>query len=314
MPSAARRAFLRGRRPPTPPWQQFCQRLRAVVTGVVHVQAADGGAQTLPGHQAWLSPRHPADVHRARSLCAEYGVVLALDHGAPPNLPPARPVLWVDPGAGMRTCERLQADGCAWFAQSGCLMGQLAAAGLPGFARLPAHWSLSAWLSDRQWCNWETGATARSGITHAAVLLADGSRAVLGPFGERQQTPLTSDAQRRLVSGLFTLAASAPAQHCLAAAQWPARYRLDALRPGKGADVNLAQLLCGHGGNLAWVEWLVFDERLLGQSGADLTRWHGGRDMQTRQAAQTLDAQVKALFDPQGLFGTTHTLYTTPPD
>jgi len=308
MPLPSRRAFLRGRRAPAAPWQQFCQRLHAAVAGTVHTQAADDGAQ--PNHQAWLSPRQPADVHRARSLCAEYGVALALDTGAPPSLPPARPVLWVDPGDGMRTCERLQVGGCAWFAQPGCTMGQLAAAGLPGFARLPAHVSLAAWLSDRALCNWETGATACSGITHAAVLLADGSRVVLGPFGERGQTPLTSDAQRRLVSGLFALAASAPAQHCLAAAQWPARYRLDALRPGSNADVNLAQLLCGHGGNLAWVEWLVFDERLLGQSGADCARWHGGHDAQTRQAAQTLDAQVKALFDPQGLFG----IYTTPPN
>jgi len=322
MPSPSRRAFLRGRRAPATPWETFCQRLRAVVAGAVHAhQAFDGPAV----HQAWLTPRQASDVHHAVRLCTEYGVALALDHTTGPDWPPTRSVLWVNPGTGLRTCERLQPGGYAWFVQPGCLLGELDAAGLPGFGGLPAHLSVAAWLSDRHLCQWETGNTARCGLSHVSALLADGSSVVLGPFGETQQTPLTTATQRRLVSGLFALLASASAQTCLALPQWPARYRLDALRPRDGTSANLAHLLSGHGGELAWLEWLVFDERLLGQqdcaaradwrddgngSGEGNSNDKGG-NAALRQAAQTLDAQVKTLFDPQGLFGSQHRRYTT---
>src|SRR5690606_41435032 len=39
---------------------------------------------------------------------------------------------------------------------------------------------------------------------------------------------------------------------------WPARYRLDALLPASGREVNLSHLLLGHGGDLVWIEWLIF--------------------------------------------------------
>jgi len=308
MPSASRRAFLRGRRAPTSPWEQFCQRLRAAVTGSLHVHDAYDGSTA---HQAWLTPRQAADVHHARRLCAEYGVALALDHSTGPDWPLECAVLWVKPDAALGVCERLQLGGAMWFVQPGCTSEQLDALGLPGFGDLPAHVSIAAWLSDDSLCRWETGQTARSGISHLSVLLADGSSVVLGPFGAQQETPLTTTTQRQLVSGLFSLLTTEAAQHCLAAAQWPARYRLDALRPCAGADINLAHLLAGHGGDLGWVEWLVFDERLLGQQ-ACTDRVMGCRDQDAvlRQHAQILDAQVKALFDPQGLFGIGRRRYT----
>jgi len=301
--------------------------MRAAVAGAFHAHEAFDGCAA---HQAWLAPRQASDVHHARRLCAEYGVALALDYAAGADWPLAQAVLWVDPGAELRTCERLPSSAHAWFVQPGCLLGQLAAAGLAGFDGLPAHLSVAAWLSDRALCQWETGNTARSGLSHACVLLADGSAVVLGPFGARQQTPLTTAAQRRLVSELFALAATETAQRCLAAAQWPAHYRLDALRPRAGAQENLAQILAGHGGNLGWIEWLVFDERLLGrQDCADRAFWRegcngsgngngdvdgnaGGDQAALRQAAQTLDAQVKTLFDPDGVFGIQRRRYTMP--
>jgi len=301
MPSASRRAFLRGRRAPASPWEQFCQRMRAAVVGAFHAQDGFDGATA---NQAWLTPRQTTDVHHARRLCVEHGVALALDHSTGPDWPLKRPVLWVNPDAALGVCERLQPDGSMWFVQPGCTLGQLDALGLPGFRDLPAHLSVAAWLSDRSLCNWETGATARSGLSHLSVLLADGSSVVLGPFGAQQETPLTTATQRQLVSGLFSLLASHAAQHCLDAAQWPCRYRLDALRPRNGADVNLAHLLAGHSGQLGWVEWLVFDTRLLGQQYcADRAIWRDSDDAVLRAHAQTLDAQVKALFDPQQVFG-----------
>jgi len=275
-------------------------------------------------HVASLTLGQASDAHRARALCAHYGVVLALDAGGECTAPSKGPVLWLNPGAALATCQRVQPGGSAWFVQPGCLLGDVAAAGLPGFERLPAHVSVAAWLADRSLCPWATGATARSGVAHAAVLLADGSRTVLGPFGAGQHAPLASATQRRLVSGLFALAASAAAQRCLAETQWPARYRLDALRPGTGAEANLAQVLCGHGGALAWVEWLVLDERGLAQdqhvsdasgygqqananAAASASRVKpAASDPVLRCAAQSLDAQVKTLFDPDGLFGSAY--------
>jgi len=309
MPSASRRAFLRGRRVPASPWERFCQRVRVAVAGTFYAQDADDGASV---HQAWLSPRQATDVHHARRLCAEHGVALALDHNTGPDWPPDRSVLWVDPGPYLGVCERLQPDGGMWFVQPGCLLSQLDALGLPGFRDLPAHLSVAAWLADRGLCNWETGATERSGISHVSVLLADGNSVVLGPFGVHQQTPLSTATQRHLVSGLFALLACEDAQRCLHAPYWPGRYRLDALRPRDGADSNVAHLLAGHDGQLGWVEWLVLDERLLGQQACvDRAIWRDGDDVALRPYAQALDAHVKHLFDPQGVFGIGRRRYTT---
>jgi len=283
--------------------------MRAVVAGAFHAHDAyDGSA----ANQAWLTLSQATDVHHARRLCAAHGVALALDHQTGPDWPLARPVLWVNPDAALSVCERLQPDRPMWFVQPGCTLGQLDALGLPGFRDLPAHLSVAAWLSDRSLCQWETGATARSGISHLSVLLADGSSVVLGPFGARQETPLTTSTQRQLVSGLFSLLASEAAQRCLDVTQWPCRYRLDALRPRKDADINLAHLLAGHGGELGWVEWLVFDERLLGQQACmERASWRDDEDASLRQHAQTLDAQVKTRFDPLGVFGIERKRYTT---
>jgi len=275
--------------------------MRAVVTGAFHAHDAyDGSAPD----QAWLTPAQTTDVHHARHLCAEYGVSLALDHSSGPDWPVRHAVCWVDPCPNLRLCERLTTRAQAWFVQPGCLLGQLDALGLPGFRDLPQHLSVAAWVADRMLCNWATGHTARSGISHLSVLLADGNSIVLGPFGEHQQTALTTASQRRLVTELFTLLGTPAAQHCLQAPRWPGQYRLDALRPRKDADMNLAHLLLGHGGQLGWIEWLVLDEHQLGhQHGEDRVSSHDSGDAVLHQHARTLDTQIKAAFDPHGVFG-----------
>ena len=52
---------------------------------------------------------------------------------------------------------------------------------------------------------------------------------------------------------LFQLSTGPDAAACRGGA-WAGRYRLDALRPQAPATVNLAHLLLGHGGTLAWVQ------------------------------------------------------------
>lgn len=286
---------------PASPWDAFCAQMRGAVEGGFHYdKATDDHAGS-----ATLWPRHPADVQHAHRLCVQHGVTLALDLGSrPASL--SRPVLWVSAGVDLGSIERLQPDGPSWFVQPGCMLGQLEAAGLPGFDSLPGHLSVAEWLADRALCNWPRGQTALSGISHLSVLLADGSSAVLGPFGAHQETPLAGGAQRRLVSSLFELVASSTALPCLQAPQWPGRYRLDALRPAQDGAINLAHLMAGHGGNLAWVEWVVLDERLLGRqaegAGDGFTAWRGGDDPALQGPAQALDACVKTLFDPTGLY------------
>jgi len=299
MQSAARRAFLRGRRTPASPWETFCQRLRLVVTGHVYVLEPSGDTAGT----AWLTPRHAADVHHAHRLCRTYGVTVALDHGAHAGIPTQHPTLWIDPAPDLARCERLQPGGTAWFVQPGCLLSQLDALGLPGFDQMPGYLTVAAWLAHRGFCQWGTGQTALSGVTHVCALLADGSSAVLGPFGAQQQTPLTTATQRDLVSALFALTMGEDAQHCLSESAWPARYRLDALCPRTDTPVNLAHLLLGHGGQLAWVEWVVLDERLLGQqSQGGGVLWRAGCDPVVQASAQALDVHIKALWDAHGLF------------
>src|SRR5690606_30124359 len=131
----------------------------------------------------------------------------------------------------------------------------------------------------------------------ACVLLADGTQAMLGPFGEHNQKPLESPALQQLIPALYGAAASTEAQACRQEPRWPARYRLDALLPQPGHTVNLAHLLLGHGGDLGWLEWLVLDENELAHmESVDATGFVPGRetphDILWAQAIE-LDAQVK---------------------
>ena len=73
------------------------------------------------------------------------------------------------------------------------------------------------------------------------------------------------------------------------------------LQPAAGGTINLAHLLLGHGGELGWVEWLVFDER----AGFPIERPYElryGRRPGTDAAAGDMDQAVRVLFDPDGVF------------
>lgn len=317
MQSSSRRAFLTGQRPPRDPWAAFCHRLGRLVTGTVRMLDA------VEGHgRARLVVQQLADLHHARALCAAEGVVMALD-GLPTAHPACQePVLYVLPGRDIARCERLEPGGTRWFVQPGCLVGELEALGFTALAGVPAHLTVAAWLSDPvSMGRLPPGRLQGCGLVYASVLLANGTSAGLGPFGERNTKPLQGMALQRLVSSLFQLAGSPEGQLCRQQPVWPARYRLDALTPaastatGEQEGVNLARLLLGQAGELGWLEWVVLDTSLMDAAVLDTSMTAGIENGQVvegthlavapepdvQAAARQLDRRVKALFDPAGV-------------
>ncbi|MEI2418006.1 FAD-binding protein [Orrella sp. JC864] len=288
-----RRAFLIGRRPrPDDAWTRLLAALRRVCEGELETAG-------LPPGQARYAPARAADVRLARTLCAEHGVRLGLAGLRPlPQADPA-PTLWVDPGVSLTGLAPVDAGPGLWRAEAGCPLGALQAAGFAQFDGLPAGQTLAAWLSGedtRRLC--APGRCMDSGVQAVAALLADGTPATLGPFGERDRQPLRGAALQRLVPALFELAMGQDAQLCLAQPAWPAHGRLDALRPAPPAGVNLAHLLLGQAGSLAWVEAALLQPCRGGPAVA--ATQHENAPVQA--AASRMNAACKRLFDPAGLF------------
>lgn len=296
----SRRAFLLGRRPVQTPWAAFVQRLALVCQGKVR-DLGEGGAD---GTCAVLTPARDADVVQARKLCAEYRVVLELDGAAGPFAPTARPRLRVDP-ALLTGLTRLPGEPPRWRAQPGVTLGELAGAGLRQFAGLPVDMTLAQWVAAP--APWPAGRCAASGVLAADVLLADGVEETLGAFGEADVQPLRSATVQHLVPALFQLASGGDAFATSDGYHWLGRYRLDALKPEAPDTVNLAQLLLGHGGTLAWVHSVVLTDVPAGRAAAPAADPEG--TTQSRPLPQApglatvrLDGRVKTQFDPYGAF------------
>ncbi|ARP91727.1 hypothetical protein CAL14_16705 [Bordetella genomosp. 9] len=317
----SRRAFLLGRPTPRTPWQAFGDRLRRLCAGdferVAGVEADAGnrdeeaGRGQPPGLR-W-APADGADVRVARSLCAEFGVRMALAAGAMPSAScataqrsdagrwvpaeagDARPILWIDP-RHLNRLARVPGPRPLWRAEPGVTLGQLAAAGLPQFTHAEPGRMLADWFADRSAAAWPTGRGDFSGIHAAEVMLADGAVDRLGPFGAQDGEPLRTAALQRLVPELFRLASSTQAEWCRTQPAWPACYRIDALVPCPPASINLAQALHGHGGSLVWLESLALTVPA-GEERPALA------SPPPPPQARALDARVKEAFDPAGIFG-----------
>ncbi|CUJ66797.1 hypothetical protein [Achromobacter sp. 2789STDY5608621] len=299
----SRRAFLLGRRPAQTPWATFLQRLGLLCQGTLR----DLGATAGEGPRAVLTPAREGDVTHARALCAEYGVTLALADADGPFTPVDGPLLRVDPGrlAGL---ARLAGATPRWRAQPGVPLAALAQAGLRQFDGLPGAMTLAQWLAAP--AAWPAGDCAASGVLAVDLLLADGVEETLGPFGADDLQPLRSATVQRLVPALFQLVNGDLAAACRAGESWLARYRLDALAPRAPATVNLAHLMLGQGGTLAWVQGVTLADSPpvadagaapAPQAGALAPRDAGAAAAAPRQAA-ALQACIKALFDPYGRF------------
>lgn len=288
----SRRAFLFGRRLPATPWDTFRQRL---------ARAAQGPLQELhpgPAGRARLAPARPEDVRHARALCAEYGVALLLEGCGDPAGLEGRPVLQVDP-AGLAELAPGPGPGL-WQAGPGCRLLDLANAGLDQFSAAPPDATLAAWLAGPQ--PWLSGATAASGVLGVDMLLSDGTAETLGPFGPGDQRPLRSAAIQRLVPALFQLSATPDAAACRQETAWACRFRLDALLPDPPSEVNLAHLLLGQGGALAWIERVVLAPRAGAPAGSVTPVTPVAPPPELAGPARRLEVRIKDLFDPLDLY------------
>ena len=122
---------------------------------------------------------------------------------------------------------------------------------------------------------------------------------------------------QRLVPALFQLVGGDLAAACRDGDAWLARYRLDALAPRAPATVNLAHLMLGQGGTLAWVRGVTLADCPPAETGAACAPWADGLAPRTAGAvaaaprqATALQARIKALFDPYGRFPE----FTSPPN
>lgn len=300
MQSSSRRAFLTGRRSAPSPWEQFCRRLRLAVGG----DFLDFGLYEGQG-SARLTPSQGGDLRIACSLCREFGVVLALSGVNQADSLTGQSVLWIELDGSMAGCQPLPDQDGKWFVLPGTLLAELVDAGLTQFADQPGYLTIAAWVADRSLCAWAPGQSARSGLLNASVLMADGTAAVFGLFGANNRLPLSTLTQQKLVPELFSLASCEPALGFNRLPRWPARYRLDALSPAVGHDTNLSHLFLGHGGDLGWIEWMVFEAQPALPS-VDWAEAYTSRPQVDQegvwQQALTLDQKVKALFDPAHVF------------
>ncbi|HJD43488.1 MAG TPA: hypothetical protein H9906_00475 [Candidatus Paenalcaligenes intestinipullorum] len=299
-PSPSRRAFLSGRRSALSNWEQFVLALKARVQGEL---------SSDPNQEAQLhwQPVSAAEVHFALSLCRRFDIQCHTVGIAPPLNEPDMPTLWVDPSAGLNQVQALETEGPLWFVQPGCTMQQLVDVGLTAFAKLPAELTVAGWVLDRRWQAWGNGHTRFSGVVHASLLMDDGTVSSLGPFGARNSKPLNTPRLRQLVPELFQLSVTSGNQACFLADTWRGRYRLDALQPALGSELNLAHLVLGSGGDLGWLEWLVIDERLLALSEPlGLANVFDAKPVDADSALAVrwseLDAHIKQLFDPDYRF------------
>jgi len=286
----SRRAFLLGRKTESvTPWSEFCLRLVRDCLGRVSHDA----------HTARLAPLGTDDIQRACRLCGQYGVRLALIDSATHTEAPNQPVLWLDPTVALTRLEPIPHTPGQWRAEAGVRAADLRAAGLPQFADTPDDMTLTHWLAGPASALCATRRTQEAGVMSLDVLLADGTLTTLGPFGAHATEPLRGTVVQRLVPQLFELARSSDAQLCLAHPQWLALARLDALH---GDDANLAHLLLGHDGTLAWVHAAVL-VAAPPPSGFEPATSTTPAPPGLRHAADRLDAAVKSLFDSQHIMG-----------
>ena len=238
----SRRAFLLGRRPVQTPWARFIQRLTLLCQGPCATWARPARTARAAGWRPRARATWPTPGRCAPSTAwpwrwtARRGTAVG-------------PCLRVDP-ANLSGLARLAGDTPRWRAQRRAAGG--AGASRPAAVRRPARRHDAGRMAG--------GASRLAGGTLRAVRGPGGRRGAgrrgggnLGAFGESDERPLRSATLQRLVPALFQLSTGPDAAACAVGGAWASRYRLDALRRAP-ATVNLAHLLLGHGGTLAWVQ------------------------------------------------------------
>ncbi len=281
----SRRFFLTGGRLFGSPWTQFVQRLGRSVKGQVEDISESGG----PGQQARLVPTRREDVMHARALCAENRVKLAL---AGSHVARDEPVLWVDP-AQLTGVEELSA-GQVRLAP-GTPAGELRERGLAPVD--PAHddTALAIWLAGLRDHEVDGLLNATGGLVSADVLLFDGQLDNLGLFGGQTQRPPLGLALRDIVSELFRLSQRPSMQVWREQTAWPARYRLDVLWR---EEPNLAHLLVGAGGTLAWLDTSTW-QPMESEAAMPERRSRAPQGAAEVDFSAWVEVEVKRAFDPE---------------
>lgn len=290
MQDASRRAFFGAKAPEVSQWDQLLLQLQRKTQG--QLRGLDHEEQVV------YRPSILADLHHARQLCHAFDASLYVLGQHTPVSDGTKPIVWLDLTA-LNQLMPIDPQKNQWFVQAGVCLGQLREVGFDLASSLPDELSVANWLADPQWQSYSLAQLPQSGLVHASLMTADGSVNSLGLFGEKNTKPLNTAFLRRIVPELFQLANSELAQALLDPPQWLGRYRLDIFTT-KNTELNLAHLLLGHGGDLGILEWVVINkkERKTPVPFASSIN----PDPTLQMAAQELDAAIKQLFDPEGLF------------
>ncbi len=224
-----------------------------------------------------LAPRDAADVSAALALAAEQRMPVQFGSLPPAPASPAafnlfarcqrtgwlliddgvhlkaagafdagRAVIEVEPGVRVAALNRFLRPHGLWLPVEGAA-GQQRSVAAAVAANEPAQTPAWGAMVDR--------------LLGIDALLADGTAQLFGPFGTRSSINLRSGRAGQMVSALFGLAAGVETpirQHWPPGLYQPDAYLLDCFRPLPGrpytpdGSVNLAHLLAGSCGSLAW--------------------------------------------------------------
>ena len=231
---------------------RLVQRLRRLVRGEL----------ILAGGHARLQPQDETDVATALELARELAVPVRFG-GVTGGLPAVLaghadssrgglPSMLIDASSHLTRAARFDGTRGMIEVQPGVRLADL--------NRLlqPHGWWLPIETHPESGATWGTLADRLLGID---AILDDGTRQLFGPFGERSSVSLNSGRAGQLVSSLFGIAAGVQAdmaRHWPPGQRVPDGYLLDAFHPRPqrpytpDGSVNLAHLLAGSAGTLAW--------------------------------------------------------------
>ncbi len=283
----SRRRFLFGRsQAPADDWLTFLAQLR---------RKCEGEVKLLSAQRARLVPKRLDDIFQARSLCLTHGVCLALDGLQVPPRDEKRPLLWIEAGAAWGSLMPLGETG-HWRVQAGCPIEGMQAAGLLGQQPIKQVENLAQWFAH---VGHYPVDLVSLGLISVEWLFADGTVEVLGAFGSQDSQPLRSLRAQRSVPKLFEIVTQEAVKQALADQQWPWRFRVDALT--HMTQPNLAHVTVGHGGALGWLIAATFEQHAVIEASPQPVS-SGRLDSVSERSTPDLDAKVKQIMDPEGIF------------
>lgn len=282
--SSSRRSFLFGRQATDhDKWSKFVVTLR---------RACQGSVKLIAQHEAHLQPATLDDVIRARELCQNHQVLMALDGLKLPERDRTRFVLWVEAGSAWGSVIPLGDTGL-WRVDAGCPVTVMQAAGLVQSPERIDIQNLALWFANLYRGQPLSARALAKHLVSVDWLLPDGTIEVFGPFGAHDAQPLGSLTAQKMVPKLFEMSLQPQVADSLRQGKWPSHFHLDALADEQ--QVNLAHFFIGHGGSLGWLVAATF------QKNDDLVVWSTSETFADDCMAQ-IDAQTKGIVDPAMVF------------